>query len=191
MEGGRGHDRLVSWASGRQLEQQRVQLVVLQQEHERPVEREQQHRFSSRKPLQADAGPICRGPGVPSGRSVGSALCQGLLRPPVRPDFCIRLAERVGKEVGRTKRDAATAARRAMAFCGHGRLRAAVAVLWPAQFTPGSRTTLRTRPPPPPPSDREYTPARSADRHRPEAHWRRASILSAAVTATGTTFCAA
>ena len=26
-------------------------------------------------------------------------------------------------------------------------------------------------------SDREYTPARSADSHRPEAHWRRASIL--------------
>ena len=64
MEGGRGHDRLVSWAPRRQLEQQRVQLVVLQQEHERPVEREQQHRFSSRKPLQADAGPIWRGPGV-------------------------------------------------------------------------------------------------------------------------------
>ena len=64
VEGGRGHDRLVSWASGRQLEQQCVQLVVLQQEHERPVEREQQHRFSSRKPLQADASPIWRGPGV-------------------------------------------------------------------------------------------------------------------------------
>jgi hypothetical protein len=39
---------------------------------------------------------------------------------------------------------------------------------------PGSRTTLRTRPPPP--SDREYTPARSADRHRPEAHCRNPSI---------------
>jgi hypothetical protein len=37
----------------------------------------------------------------------------------------------------------------------------------------------------------EYTPARSADRHRPEAHWRNLSILSPAVTATGTTFCAA
>jgi len=59
-----------------------------------------------------------------------------------------------------------------------------------AQFTPGSRNTLRTRPPLPP-SDREYTPARSADRHRPEAHWRNPSIMSPAVTATGTTFCAA
>ncbi len=58
------------------------------------------------------------------------------------------------------------------------------------QFTPGSRTTLRTRPPLLP-SVREYTPARSADRHRPEAHWRSPSILSPAVTATGTTFCAA
>ncbi len=60
----------------------------------------------------------------------------------------------------------------------------------PGQFTPGSRTTLRTRPPLPH-SDREYTPARSADRHLPEAHWRNPSILSPAVTATGTTFCAA
>jgi len=59
-----------------------------------------------------------------------------------------------------------------------------------AQFTPGSRTTLLTRPPLTP-SDREYTPARSADRHLPEAHWRSASILSPAVTATGTTFWAA
>ncbi|MFM7649176.1 MAG: hypothetical protein ACKO50_14150, partial [Cyanobium sp.] len=57
------------------------------------------------------------------------------------------------------------------------------------QFTPGSRTTLRTLPPTP--SALEYTPARSADRHRPEAHWRNPSILSPAVTATGTTFCAA
>jgi hypothetical protein len=39
----------------------------------------------------------------------------------------------------------------------------------PALFTPGSRTTLRTLPPLTP-SEREYTPARSADRHRPEAH---------------------
>ena len=39
--------------------------------------------------------------------------------------------------------------------------------------------------------DREYTPARSADRHRPDAHCRRLSILSPAVTATGTTFWAA
>ncbi len=52
--------------------------------------------------------------------------------------------------------------------------------------TQSTRTTLRTRPPLPP-SDREYTPARSADRHRPEAHWRNPSILSPAVTATGTT----
>ena len=58
-----------------------------------------------------------------------------------------------------------------------------------AQFTPGSRITRR--PLPPPTSAREYTPARSADRHRPEAHCCRLSILSPVVTATGTTFCAA
>ena len=55
------------------------------------------------------------------------------------------------------------------------------------QFATVSRTTLRAFPPPPP-SVREYMPGRSADRHRPEAHSRRASILSPAVTATGTTF---
>ena len=33
----------------------------------------------------------------------------------------------------------------------------------------------------------EYTPARSADKQRPEAHWRNPSILSPAVTATSTT----
>jgi hypothetical protein len=54
---------------------------------------------------------------------------------------------------------------------------------------PGFRTTRRTRPPPP--SALEYTPARSADKHLPEAHWRSPSILSPAVTATGTTFWAA
>ena len=59
----------------------------------------------------------------------------------------------------------------------------------PRQFTLGSRTKLR--PPPPPTSAREYTPARSAERHRPEAHCRRLSIESPAVTAMGTTFCAA
>jgi hypothetical protein len=53
-----------------------------------------------------------------------------------------------------------------------------------------ARTTLRTRPPLPP-SNRGYTPAQSADRHRPEAHCRNPSILSPAVTATGTTFWAA
>jgi len=58
-----------------------------------------------------------------------------------------------------------------------------------AQFTPGSRTTLRDLPPLTP--DREYTPTRSAERHRPEDHRRNPSILSPAVTATGTTFCAA
>ncbi len=42
--------------------------------------------------------------------------------------------------------------------------------------------------PPAPPSVREYTPARSAERHRPEAHWRNPLILFPAVTATGTTF---
>ena len=46
---------------------------------------------------------------------------------------------------------------------------------------------LRPRPPLDP-SAREYTPARSADKHLPEAHCRRHSILSPAVTATGTTF---
>jgi transposase InsO family protein len=39
------------------------------------------------------------------------------------------------------------------------------------QFTPGSRTTLRTRPPLIT-SDREYTPARSADKHLPDTHCR-------------------
>jgi len=38
-----------------------------------------------------------------------------------------------------------------------------------AQFTPGSRTTRRTRPPLTP-SDREYTAVRSADKHFPEAN---------------------
>ena len=61
---------------------------------------------------------------------------------------------------------------------------------WAAQFTPGSRTTLRTRASLTP-SDREYTPARSADKHLPEAHCLSCSILSPAVTATGTTFWAA
>ena len=53
-----------------------------------------------------------------------------------------------------------------------------------------ARRTRRTRPPLPP-SDREYTPARSADKHLPEAHCLSCSILSPAVTATGTTFWAA
>ena len=59
-----------------------------------------------------------------------------------------------------------------------------------AQFTAGSRTTLRTRPPLTP-SAREYTPAQSALRTRPDAHCLSCSILSPEVTATGTTFCAA
>ena len=63
--------------------------------------------------------------------------------------------------------------------------------LWLYGQPQSALTTLRTRPPPPLPSDREYTPARSADKHRPEAHWRKRSILSPAVTATGTTFWAA
>jgi hypothetical protein len=54
---------------------------------------------------------------------------------------------------------------------------------------PGSLTTLRPRPVPT--SALEYAPARSAERHRPEAHCRRLSILPPAVTATGTTFWAA
>jgi len=57
---------------------------------------------------------------------------------------------------------------------------------WPPQ---SARTTLQALPPPP--SNREYSPTQSADRHLPEAHWRNPSILSPAVTATGTTVCAA
>ena len=49
VDGGRGHDRLVSWASGRLLERRHVKFVVLQQEHERPDVGELQQRFSSRK----------------------------------------------------------------------------------------------------------------------------------------------
>jgi len=56
---------------------------------------------------------------------------------------------------------------------------------------PGGSIHPRLPDHPPPASAREYTPARSADKHLPEAHWRSASILSPAVTATGTTFCAA
>ena len=52
----------------------------------------------------------------------------------------------------------------------------------PTEFTPGSRITLR--PLPPPISAREYTPARSADRHRPDAHCRSDSILSPAADQT-------
>jgi hypothetical protein len=59
-----------------------------------------------------------------------------------------------------------------------------------SRLTHSARTTLRTRPPLPP-SAREYTPARSADKHLAEAHWRKPSILSPAVIATCTTFCAA
>ena len=58
------------------------------------------------------------------------------------------------------------------------------------RFTPGSRST-RLDLPTAAGASREYTPARSADRHLPEAHCRRLSILSPAVTATGTTVCAA
>jgi hypothetical protein len=58
------------------------------------------------------------------------------------------------------------------------------------QFTPGSRTTRLTRPPLPL-AVREYTPARSADKHLPEAHCRRLLILSPAVTSPGATFYAA
>jgi hypothetical protein len=65
--------------------------------------------------------------------------------------------------------------------------------LLPSVFSrqPQSARTTRLIRPPLPTSPREYTPARSADRHRPEAHRRNPSILSAAVTATGTTFWAA
>jgi hypothetical protein len=52
----------------------------------------------------------------------------------------------------------------------------------------GSRTTRRTHPPLPA-LIREYTPARYADEHLPKAHCRNPSILSPAVTATGTRFC--
>ena len=129
MEGGRRHNRLVSWAAGRQLEQQCVQSVVLQQQLERPVEQEQHHRFSSRKPLQADMGPIWRGPvkalRVPRQQCLVSGTTPTL---PVRPNVCLRAA------VGRTKPDAATAARRVGAMtasrprltagCGGGSLAA-------------------------------------------------------------------
>jgi len=47
--------------------------------------------------------------------------------------------------------------------------------------SPGSHTTLLTRPPRPS-SDREYTLARSAGRHHPKAHGRSLSILSPAET---------
>jgi len=60
-EGDRRANRFVSWSAGRRLEQQQFQCVVSEPQHERPVEREQQQRFSSRKPLQADPGPIWRG----------------------------------------------------------------------------------------------------------------------------------
>lgn len=54
---------------------------------------------------------------------------------------------------------------------------------WPVQLTPGSLTILLALAPAC--SAREYTPARSADRHRPEAHWRSPSILSPAVRVKG------
>ncbi len=57
---------------------------------------------------------------------------------------------------------------------------------WPDQFIPGSLTILRDLAPAT--SALEYPPAQSADRHRPEAHCRRLSISSPAVTATGTAF---
>jgi hypothetical protein len=56
---------------------------------------------------------------------------------------------------------------------------APLSVFFARQFTPRSCTNRLTRPPPT--SDREYTPARSADKHLPEAHWCRLSILSPAV----------
>ena len=57
-----------------------------------------------------------------------------------------------------------------------------------AQFISGSRITRLILEPADGCCSPEYTPARSAERHRPEAHCRRAPILSPAVTATGTTF---
>ena len=69
----------------------------------------------------------------------------------------------------------------------------AITGLLPSVFSrlrQSARTTRLTRPPLPT-SPREYTPTRSADKHLPEAHWRKLSILSPAVTATGTTFWAA
>ena len=183
--------RLVARAARGLLEQQRQQPGLLEPPQQRPVEREQQHRFSSRKPLQADAGPIWWSPGVflpaapsaaprvrdysdrPCGLTFVPASLNGAgkksagrsLMPPPRPDglWLFQPWPTAG--------------------CGGGSF-------GPVQFTPGSLTTRLTRPPLAP-SDREYTPARSADKHLPEAHWRNPSILSPAVTATGTTFCAA
>ena len=61
-----------------------------------------------------------------------------------------------------------------------------------SQFTPGSLITRLARLPVALarscPCSREYTPALSAERHRPEAHCLSCSILPPAVTATGTIF---
>jgi hypothetical protein len=57
----------------------------------------------------------------------------------------------------------------------------------PFQLTPGSRIARLVLEPADGSCSREYAPARSADTHLPEAHWRNLSILSPAVTATGTT----
>jgi hypothetical protein len=69
----------------------------------------------------------------------------------------------------------------------------AITGLLPSVFSrqPHSARTTRLTRPPLPATDREYTPARSADKHLPEAHWRSDSILSLAVTATDTTICGA
>ena len=93
-----------------------------------------------------------------------------------------RLGEEFPLECPETGRDI-----RLVAFINEpGSIRKIMTHLVSGQFTPGSRTTLLTRPPSRSCS-REYTPARSADKHLPEAHWRNPSILSPAVTATGTT----
>jgi hypothetical protein len=60
------------------------------------------------------------------------------------------------------------------------------AIVLAARFTRDSRTTLPTRAPTRS-FPREYVLARSAERHRPEAHWRKPTILWPAATATGTT----
>ena len=161
MEGGRGHDRLVSWAAGRQLEQQRVQLVVLQQEHERPVEREQQHRFSSRKPLQADAGPIWRGLGVslPAAPSAVPRVRDYSDRP-CGPTFSPAALKRVRKEsAGRSlmppPRPDGLWPCAAMADCGlrwrfFGRLSSHPTPAPPSAPSLHLRPSANTRPPDPP-----------------------------------------
>ena len=166
MERSHGCCRLVSWGPGRRLERLRGRLVVLQQERARPVGRESpQRRFSSRK----------------SGcRSRALHLRYGPRRSGLR-----RLHDVAASLAGLTQQSQSDSNER-----GAGRHHGP-APLGVFHGQPQSALTILRIRPPLTPTDREYTPARSADRHRPEAHWRNPSILSPAVTATGTTFWAA